>query len=313
MGKKRRRKNKSTAAAAAAASAGVVDGGASATTEVPNTTSSAPKDELATAASAAAAAATAATAAAPAPAAQADVPPQAKSSDTAKRSRSSNGSAGGGGGGGAGAGNVASTTHSDPVAAAEAERVANQRKLQKMVIRMRQRGRSEKEIRKAKIAFKREVNMKKRIANPATTPRETPKAKKLTKREQHVAEWKARNPSEAQVKGQKHNLVIVPVLWRHKEEESADILAACATIKKYLSSFGLDVWIDERTKCVNSLSGGGGGGCGGDGGDEYAAVAVVVVALWWWGEWLWSKVFPWCCFFQPTGTRQLIHGCLMTA
>jgi len=134
--------------------------------------------------------------------------------------------------------------------AEEKERIANQKKLQKMVIRMRQRGKSEKEIRKAKIAFKREVNMRKRIANPATQPRANPKPKKMTKREQHVAEWKARNQTDAQIKGKKHNLVIVPVLWRHKEEESDDIMAACATIKKYLSSYGLDVWIDERTKCV---------------------------------------------------------------
>ena len=131
---------------------------------------------------------------------------------------------------------------------AEAERIANQKKLQKMVIRMRQRGKSEKEIRKAKIAFKRDVNMRRRIADPSTEARANPKPKKMTKREQHVAEWKERNQTEAQMKGKKHNIVIVPVLWRHKEEESSDILAACATIKKYLSSFGLDVWIDERTK-----------------------------------------------------------------
>ena len=133
---------------------------------------------------------------------------------------------------------------------AEQKRIENQKKLQKMVIRMRARGKSEKEIRKAKIKFKREVNMRRRIADPSTQPRAQPKPKKLTKREEHVQEWKARNPTEAQVKGKKHNLVIVPVLWRHKEEESDDILAACATIKKYLSSFGLDVWIDERTKYV---------------------------------------------------------------
>lgn len=137
---------------------------------------------------------------------------------------------------------------------AEAERIANQKKLQKMVIRMRQRGKSEKEIRKAKIAFKRDVNMRRRIADPSTEARANPKPKKMTKREQHVAEWKERNQTEAQMKGKKHNIVIVPVLWRHKEDESSDILAACATIKKYLSSFGLDVWIDERTKYVRAAA-----------------------------------------------------------
>ncbi len=158
----------------------------------------------------------------------------------------------------AGAGNNAAAAAAAAAAAGpadpEAARIANQRKLQKMVIRMRAKGKTDKEIRKAKIEFKREVSLKQRIADPATTPRAEPKQKKLTPREQHVAEWKERNQPEAAVKGKKHNLVIVPVLWRNKEEESADILAACATIKKYLSSFGLDVWIDERTKCVAQFS-----------------------------------------------------------
>lgn len=113
---------------------------------------------------------------------------------------------------------------------------------------MRKKGKSEKDIRKAKIEFKRQIRLRRRINDPTTVPRATPKPKKLTKREQHVLEWKSRNQTEAQIKGKKHNLVIVPVLWRHKEDETQGIIAACGTIKKYLSSYGLDVWIDERTK-----------------------------------------------------------------
>jgi hypothetical protein len=241
MGKKRRRKS----GAPGAASGAEADAAGAATPDAPagsKFAAAAPAASPAPAAAAAAAdTAAVASAAAQDATAKKKAKPAAGVADSKKR--------GGAGDKAAAAAAAAAAAPADP----EAERIANQRKLQKMVIRMRAKGKSDKEIRKAKIEFKREVSLKLRIADPTTTPRAEPKQKKLTAREQHVAEWKERNQPEAAVKGKKHNLVIVPVLWRNKEEESADILAACATIKKYLSSFGLDVWIDERTKCVRPM------------------------------------------------------------
>ena len=145
---------------------------------------------------------------------------------------------------------IGNAPSSSIVATAEKERVANQRKLQKLVLNMIKKGKSQKEIRKAKIEFKRNVSRLKWLSATGGENQGVTKPKKLTKRQKHVEEWKARNLTDAQKKGQKHNIVIVPVMWRQRQAENEDIMAACATIKKYLSSFGLDVWIDARTKYV---------------------------------------------------------------
>eukprot|EP00466_Bigelowiella_natans_P018931 jgi/Bigna1/90172/estExt_fgenesh1_pg.C_640046 len=49
-------------------------------------------------------------------------------------------------------------------------------------------------------------------------------------------------------KGAKHDLVIIPIFWKHKEEQKDRTIAAAERIKKHVSKTGLNVWIDARHK-----------------------------------------------------------------
>jgi len=49
-------------------------------------------------------------------------------------------------------------------------------------------------------------------------------------------------------KGKKHDIVIVPIFWKHKEQQKEQALKAAKKIKDDLHKGGLDVWIDGRHK-----------------------------------------------------------------
>jgi len=67
------------------------------------------------------------------------------------------------------------------------------------------------------------------------------------------ASWEVRPPSDpklltAMQMGSKHDLVVIPIFWKQKQDERLAILEASETAKQYLSKAGLNVWVDQRTK-----------------------------------------------------------------
>lgn len=116
-----------------------------------------------------------------------------------------------------------------------------QKRLQALVIDLRKQGKTEAEIKLAKIHLKRSIR------HPGHEPggshnkwRQQVKPRPLTEEEKQD---KAREEM-----GRKHDLIIVPIVWKQREEERLMVLDACADMKKILAARGVNTWIDQRTK-----------------------------------------------------------------
>jgi prolyl-tRNA synthetase len=68
---------------------------------------------------------------------------------------------------------------------------------------------------------------------------------KIKRQEQKDVERAIKNFSR-QEKGEKHDLVIIPILWRRHEKESLRLEEICSKLKHALMSIGLDTWVDGR-------------------------------------------------------------------
>jgi hypothetical protein len=116
-----------------------------------------------------------------------------------------------------------------------------QKRIQTLVRDLRKQGKTEAEIKLAKIHLKRSIR------HPGHAPagshskwRQQVKPRPLTEEERQAA---AREEM-----GRKHDLVIVPIVWKQREEERLMVLDACADMKKILAARGINTWIDQRTK-----------------------------------------------------------------
>jgi len=129
-----------------------------------------------------------------------------------------------------------------PAPATEDQRREVQRQIQQLVLRLRQEGKSEKEIKSAKEELKRS----------APAPLAKPDGARARKK-QAWKEWKESSDAQAaaaeETRKQKlekvHDLVVIPVLWRGRHDK-VDVLKAAEDIKALLVQQGLDVWVDSR-------------------------------------------------------------------
>jgi len=118
----------------------------------------------------------------------------------------------------------------------EDDRRHAQREVQQLVVRLRGEGKTESEIHAAKRVLKQKLGS---FQKPES--RQAKKAKAWY-------EWLNTEEAQDQKKENlehKHELVIVPVIWRGRHD-SEDVLAAAQGIKACLAQQGLDVWIDSR-------------------------------------------------------------------
>jgi len=121
------------------------------------------------------------------------------------------------------------------------DRVDNQRKIgqraiQKLVSQMRVEGKTDREIQLAK----RELKAQTRSMQPQTSK----KAQK-TKEWQEWATSKEGQDERKKKLDRKHELVVIPVVWRGRQDKD-DIVRMAEDIKACVAQQGVDVWVDSR-------------------------------------------------------------------
>lgn len=121
-------------------------------------------------------------------------------------------------------------------AVSEDQRRNAQREIQKLVVRLRAEGKSEREIKLAKRELKTKFG-----------PLHQPESKQA-QRGKEWKEWVKSDEGAQQRKSnleREHELVVIPVLWRGRHDKE-DILRAAEDVRACVAQQGVDVWVDSR-------------------------------------------------------------------
>jgi len=114
----------------------------------------------------------------------------------------------------------------------EATRREAQKELQQLILRLRKEGKTEAEIKKAKMDLRTQKEM-------------APMSGKETKKKEWM-EWMESDKSERKNNLEhKHDLVIIPIAWRGRHDKD-DVDKAAEDIKACVAQQKIDVWIDSR-------------------------------------------------------------------
>jgi len=129
------------------------------------------------------------------------------------------------------------------VSADEEARRRAQKEIQQLVVKLRAEGKTKQEIEAAK------RDLKKNCPIPLTKP-DSSRAKKTEAWKQWMSaadEPKPKPDPEKRQEGleHKHDLVIIPVIWRGRHDHE-EIQKAAEDVKATLAQQGLDVWVDSR-------------------------------------------------------------------
>lgn len=121
-------------------------------------------------------------------------------------------------------------------AISEEQRRDAQREIQRLVLRLRAEGKSEREIKLAKRELKAQVG-----------PLRQPESKHA-RRDLAWQEWARSSEAEEQRKSNRareHELVVIPVLWRGRHDKD-EVLRAAEDVKACIAQQGVDVFLDAR-------------------------------------------------------------------
>jgi len=116
----------------------------------------------------------------------------------------------------------------------EAKRRQAQRELQQLILRLRKEGKTEAEIKKAKMDMRTNNDM-------------APESSKELKKKEWM-EWMQSDTADRKKKDNlehKHDLVIIPIAWRGRHDK-IDVDKAADDIKACVAQQKIDVWIDGR-------------------------------------------------------------------
>lgn len=127
----------------------------------------------------------------------------------------------------------------------EAARRAEQRQVQELATKLQKSGKTGKDLKKALREFKQQLRSSNSKKKRAKTWREGLNREKKSRRIQQSQDDSI--SIEAKELGRKHNIVIIPIFWKKKEEEMAKVIAAAQDLKSKLIKYKLNVWIDQRS------------------------------------------------------------------
>eukprot|EP00927_Polykrikos_kofoidii_P059271 TRINITY_DN54475_c0_g1_i1.p1 TRINITY_DN54475_c0_g1~~TRINITY_DN54475_c0_g1_i1.p1 ORF type:complete len:381 (-),score=87.15 TRINITY_DN54475_c0_g1_i1:141-1205(-) len=116
-----------------------------------------------------------------------------------------------------------------------------QREIQQTVVRLRKEGKSEAEIAAAKQELKRKHGS---FVNPEGCRAKKKKAWQEWS-ESSKAEKEPVEKKPVEKKNWKHELVVIPVVWRGRHDQQG-ILGAAEDVKACVAQHGVDVWVDSR-------------------------------------------------------------------
>lgn len=120
-------------------------------------------------------------------------------------------------------------------AISEEQRRETQRAIQQLVLKLRAEGKTEKEIKDAKQELKaKQAGSKEKILEAGN--------KNTWTDWYQTKEAKDERKAKLQIK---HDLVVIPILWRGRHDK-LDVLKAAEDIKACVAQQGVDVWLDSR-------------------------------------------------------------------